>query len=296
MEWHINSCAWWKSVEALWCGRASADLAASAHPFSSLDLPKKIWSRQSMRTWQSSNHFLLWFTLVSFAHLCTSSRNGKAPLKKVWVWEGKCSDAETLQQSNSWWHWNSIFKKKTPQGNIMAKMQRTPKNNPAFIIFFTTVPGNIVVFTTLFVVYMIVLLIVRDQITSKRQVIWQVMDSKQIMCCWVNSTTEFGTQKVPFAEAQWIFISMVQFQQKHQDIYIYYSWERAEAHMLDDHMIYTAVVSASLDLDMQGTILLSWHSKASMSYMDVSKNRGTPKWMMNIMETPMNKWMIWGSP
>ncbi len=28
--------------------------------------------------------------------------------------------------------------------------------------------------------------------------------------------------------------------------------------------------------------------------MDVSKNRGTPKWMVKIMENPMNKWMIWG--
>ena len=27
---------------------------------------------------------------------------------------------------------------------------------------------------------------------------------------------------------------------------------------------------------------------------DVSKNRGTPKWMVKIMENPMNKWMIWG--
>ena len=29
--------------------------------------------------------------------------------------------------------------------------------------------------------------------------------------------------------------------------------------------------------------------------MDVSKNRGfSPKWMVKIMENPMNKWMIWG--
>ena len=28
--------------------------------------------------------------------------------------------------------------------------------------------------------------------------------------------------------------------------------------------------------------------------MDVSKNRGTPKWMVKIMENTMNKWMIWG--
>ena len=26
----------------------------------------------------------------------------------------------------------------------------------------------------------------------------------------------------------------------------------------------------------------------------VSKNKGTPKWMVNMMENPMNKWMIWG--
>ena len=28
--------------------------------------------------------------------------------------------------------------------------------------------------------------------------------------------------------------------------------------------------------------------------MGVSKNVGTPKWMVKIMEHPMNKWMIWG--
>ena len=28
--------------------------------------------------------------------------------------------------------------------------------------------------------------------------------------------------------------------------------------------------------------------------MGVSKNRGIPKWMVKIMENPMNKWMIWG--
>ena len=28
--------------------------------------------------------------------------------------------------------------------------------------------------------------------------------------------------------------------------------------------------------------------------MGVSKNRATPKWMVKIMENPMNKWMIWG--
>ena len=27
--------------------------------------------------------------------------------------------------------------------------------------------------------------------------------------------------------------------------------------------------------------------------MSVSKNRGIPKWMVKIMENPMNKWMIW---
>ena len=30
-------------------------------------------------------------------------------------------------------------------------------------------------------------------------------------------------------------------------------------------------------------------------YIGVSKNRGgSPKWMVKIMENPMNKWMIWG--
>ena len=28
--------------------------------------------------------------------------------------------------------------------------------------------------------------------------------------------------------------------------------------------------------------------------MGVSKNSGTPKWMVKIMENPMNKWMTWG--
>ena len=28
--------------------------------------------------------------------------------------------------------------------------------------------------------------------------------------------------------------------------------------------------------------------------MGVFKNNGTPKWMVKIMENPMNKWMIWG--
>ena len=30
--------------------------------------------------------------------------------------------------------------------------------------------------------------------------------------------------------------------------------------------------------------------------MGVSKNNGTPKWMVYVMENPMNKWMIWGYP
>ena len=28
--------------------------------------------------------------------------------------------------------------------------------------------------------------------------------------------------------------------------------------------------------------------------MGVSLNGGTPKWMVKIMENPMNKWVIWG--
>ncbi len=33
----------------------------------------------------------------------------------------------------------------------------------------------------------------------------------------------------------------------------------------------------------------------NLLYMDVSKNRGgPPKWMVKIMENPINKWMIWG--
>ena len=139
--------------------------------------------------------------------------------------------------------------------------QRTSKNNPAFIIFFTTVPGNIVVFTTLFVVYMIVLLIVRDQITSKRQVIWQ-------LCCWVNSmrfnwtplNRIWNTKKCPLQRFNgssfwWCNASSSTRIYTYICICICYSWERAEAIMLDHHMIYTAVVSANVDLDMQGTIL-----------------------------------------
>ena len=34
--------------------------------------------------------------------------------------------------------------------------------------------------------------------------------------------------------------------------------------------------------------------KEQMIYVGVSKNNGTPKWMVQIMENPMNKWMIWG--
>ena len=38
------------------------------------------------------------------------------------------------------------------------------------------------------------------------------------------------------------------------------------------------------------------YTKPCRVYMDVSKNRGIypPKWMVKIMENPMNKWMIWG--
>ena len=32
----------------------------------------------------------------------------------------------------------------------------------------------------------------------------------------------------------------------------------------------------------------------NITNMGVSKNRGTPKWMVYFMESPMNKWMIWG--
>ncbi len=38
------------------------------------------------------------------------------------------------------------------------------------------------------------------------------------------------------------------------------------------------------------------HPTLCILYMAVSKNRGIlpPKWMVKIMEHPMNKWMIWG--
>ena len=32
----------------------------------------------------------------------------------------------------------------------------------------------------------------------------------------------------------------------------------------------------------------------SYIYMGVSKNNGTPKWMVKTMENPINPWMIWG--
>ena len=35
-----------------------------------------------------------------------------------------------------------------------------------------------------------------------------------------------------------------------------------------------------------------WKHPLIYIYMDVSKNRGTWKWMVKIMENPMNKWMI----
>ncbi len=45
-----------------------------------------------------------------------------------------------------------------------------------------------------------------------------------------------------------------------------------------------------------------WHAAmqdctcCTLGYMGVSKNRGgPPKWMVKIMENPMNKWMIWGA-
>ena len=101
VEWSINSCSWWwKSVEALWCSRATADRAASAHPFSSLDLSKR--SDQGMRTWPEIQSFLVVIHLI----LCTSSRNGNARLKKVWVWE-------ICKFWNIAAHWNSIPKKST---------------------------------------------------------------------------------------------------------------------------------------------------------------------------------------
>ena len=32
----------------------------------------------------------------------------------------------------------------------------------------------------------------------------------------------------------------------------------------------------------------------SQTLVGVSKNRGTPKWMVKLMENPINPWMIWG--
>ena len=34
--------------------------------------------------------------------------------------------------------------------------------------------------------------------------------------------------------------------------------------------------------------------KHDPNHLGVSKNNGTPKWIIYFMETPMNKWMIWG--
>ena len=41
-------------------------------------------------------------------------------------------------------------------------------------------------------------------------------------------------------------------------------------------------------------VLMNYLAKKINFKMDVSKNRGTPKWMVKIMEIPINKWMIWG--
>ena len=38
----------------------------------------------------------------------------------------------------------------------------------------------------------------------------------------------------------------------------------------------------------------AWFFQSPLLYMGISKNRDTPKWMVKIMENPMNKWMIWG--
>ena len=69
---------------------------------------QKIWSRQSLRTWPEIQSFLVVIHLI----LCTSSRNGNARLKKVWVWE-------ICRFWNIAAHWNSILKKS--QGKMMAK-------------------------------------------------------------------------------------------------------------------------------------------------------------------------------
>ena len=51
-----------------------------------------------------------------------------------------------------------------------------------------------------------------------------------------------------------------------------------------------ATSSPSNDVPAKHTTLYPFH----LINMGVSKNRGTPKWMVKIMENPMNKWMIWG--
>ena len=42
--------------------------------------------------------------------------------------------------------------------------------------------------------------------------------------------------------------------------------------------------------------MLVFRGVSPFTNMGVSKNKGTPKWMVKIMENPMNKWMIWGYP
>ena len=46
--------------------------------------------------------------------------------------------------------------------------------------------------------------------------------------------------------------------------------------------------------EMIGDRITKWSEMNNLKYMGVSKNKGTPKWMVKIMENPMNKWMIWG--
>ena len=48
-------------------------------------------------------------------------------------------------------------------------------------------------------------------------------------------------------------------------------------------------------LEMLGGFFRTLQATLAISrWMGVSKNRGTPKWMVYFMENPMNKFMIWG--
>ena len=59
--------------------------------------------------------------------------------------------------------------------------------------------------------------------------------------------------------------------------------------------ILSNLYSANLLPERWFTIAIAFtQSRCHQVNLGVSKNNATPKWMVKIMENPMNKWMIWG--